>query len=145
MIESVRAFSVAFTISVANIDRSFADNRSPSSCMSSFLAALVRGFATALVLFTFVDTIVFEFLEGFDLSSAFKPTGFGSSRTLSSVTVAGKHVDVEVTAARMESADSFKEGIMEQKQTAVLVGLKHYPRRRRKGMGACYGSSIQYV
>lgn len=98
---SLRALSAELTTSVANIDRSFGDKRSPFSCISaSFSTFTARDFAGAFALFTLSATVAF----GVFVATGFGPLVFGDKRSLSCVTVVGEHVEVEVTAARTKSA-----------------------------------------
>jgi hypothetical protein len=100
-IASLRALSVELTTSVANIDRSFGDNRSPSSCISPTLSAFVaRGFAGAFAVFDLAATVALAVFAVIDFCSF----DFGDRSSLSCVTVAGEHVEVEVMAARTKSA-----------------------------------------
>lgn len=128
--DSLRAFSVELTISVANMDRSFGDNC--SFCwISSSLAGFARVLAVVLVHLGFVSGAVFEFFVGINLSG-FDPPGFGNRRSLSSATVAVEQVAVELAAPRMESALAIKVDILEQRKGAVQLESKHYPTKKHK-------------
>jgi len=114
-IASLRAFRVELMTSVAKMYFSFEDNccsvSTSLSCTGVFaprvpalegvfaldLIAVAFGLAAAVVLVDDVEAVVFD---------------FGSKRSLRSVTIAGVHVVVDLTAVLMESAFSCKEAIV---------------------------------
>jgi hypothetical protein len=115
--DSLRAFSVELTISVANMDRSFGDNC--SFCwISSSSAGFTRVLAVVLVPLGFVTGAVFELFVEINLSGL-DPPGFGNRRSLSSATVAGEQVAVELTASRTESALAVDVDILEKREGAL--------------------------
>lgn len=121
LIASVRALSVALMTSVASIDLSFADSCSPSPCLFSWSAhsTFPLGFAGgAFTLFPLAAAVGFDV----DFAIDFEAVGsgiidFGNKRSESMVAVVGVQVDVELTAARIESAVPCKEVITIQKNT----------------------------
>jgi hypothetical protein len=122
LIASLRALSVALITSVANIDRSFGDNWFPCSCAFSFSAFLTRGFAGVFIPF---PPGVFEAFSGTATVAVFEPFDFGSKRSFRIVAVAGEQVDVDATAARIESAVACKEAIIKQNTITVLLEIRH--------------------
>jgi hypothetical protein len=114
LIDSLRALRVELTISVANMDCSFGDSRSPFSYFPSSFTAFARDFTLVFVLFNFVEAVGFELFAGIDPTSDFGAPEFGNRSSVSSATVAGEQVVVEATAARIDSAVVFNEDILEQ-------------------------------
>jgi hypothetical protein len=110
---SLRVLRVALMISVARIDLSFGDNWflfSPVSSSDAIFLVLDFG-ATDFAGLCFDDVIDFVGFFEFVAGVACWISALGSKRLLSSVAVAGVQVDVEPTAARIESAVVCREAI----------------------------------
>lgn len=112
LIASLRALRVAFMTSVANIDLSFADNCSPFPCLFSsakatFIPLVLAGTAFPLLPLGAAE----DFVIGFEESGALI---LGNKSSFSVEAVVGVQVDVELTAARIESATAWKEAIIIQ-------------------------------
>jgi hypothetical protein len=121
LIASLRDLSVALITSVANIDLSFADSCSPSPCLLSSVNETLLPFRFAGAPFTlFPFAAVVDLIEDFK-TGASGATGFGNKRSLSNVAVVGVQVDVELTAARIESAVACKEAIMIQNTSCCVI------------------------
>jgi hypothetical protein len=123
LMASLRDLRVALMTSVANIDLSFADNFSPSLFSSAnttfFPLVLAAGAFPPFALATIVD-----FEAGFVVLGS---VIFGNKRSFNNVTFAGVQVDVEPTAARIESTRIWKTAIMIHTKFAVLLKNIHHP------------------
>lgn len=112
MIALSRAFKVALIISVASMAFSFGDNCKKSTFPPDIHVVCCEPFNPARGAFlVFVCVIANGFaavLESF-VEVVFVIGELCCNRSLSIVTVAGVHVDVEVTAALIDSTFSFKE------------------------------------
>lgn len=109
-IASLRDLSVALIISVAKIDLSFGDNW--LSSLDSVLFSFSANETFLPLVFAPVGFVALDDSADFDGFFEFPAKGlgaigvFGNRRSLSIVAVAGVHVVVELTAARIESAVS---------------------------------------
>jgi hypothetical protein len=118
--------------SVANMDLSFGDNWFSSLCSFLFSCSANETFLPlvfAAVDFAFDDSADFAGFLEFPTGALDTVLGFGNSSSLSIVAVAGVQVDVELTAARIESAVAWSDAMMIQsteRRCAVLLRIRHY-------------------
>ena len=118
LIASLRALRVALMTSVARIDRSFADKCSPSPCLPSPVNTSFFPLGFGGPDFTpFLEAVVFA--VGFAIPGS--AVIFGNNRSLSIVAVVGVQVDVELTAARIESAVAFEGAIIIQNTIYCVI------------------------
>jgi len=117
LMASLRDLSVALMTSVANIDLSFSDNWFSSLCSFLFSCSANETFLPlvfAPVGFALVDSADFVGFLEFPNGAFNTAVGFGNRSSLSIVTVAGVQVDVELTAARIESTVAWSDAMMIQ-------------------------------
>lgn len=119
LIASVRALRVALMTSVANIDRSLGDKYS-SSYVFSWSQFLLRGFpASVFAGFDFAEAVAFAVFFEIVGIFEFAACDLGNKRSLRSVAVSGVQVDVELTAAFIDSGVACKEVIIIKEQMGI--------------------------
>jgi hypothetical protein len=129
---SLRDLSVALMTSVANIDLSLGDNWFSSLCSFLFSCSANETFLPlvfAAAGFALDDSADFVGLLEFPTGALNTVLGFGNRSSLSIVAVAGVQVEVELTAARIESAVAWSDAMMIQgteRRCAVLLKIRHY-------------------